>query len=374
MVQMTQIATANASALLLLMILKLHMNREVRTALLMDARILNLMINLTIFQCFLDTLVFWIDGKTFSMAIELNYIGNILYYILNMTIACCWSLFTEYKLNSSEARVKKLAVILGIPLFLLAIVVASAPLNGFIFTITENNIYVRTGWFFFIPTTLVLVYLAIGTIRIYINRKDKGKYMIFPAINFMIPVVFTIIVQNLNYGISLIFVGISIGLAGIYMSTQSESAYLDSLCGIYNRRYYNDYMRAHCNSRSKSALTGVLIDMDDFKAINDRFGHDVGDQALLQFSDVLCKCVNDIGFAVRYGGDEFILVILQPEAVAHAAIESIRRELVQINTSGKNPFHLSFSYGIVELTADLNSSNFLKALDTQMYDMKNANR
>lgn len=374
MVQMTQIATANASALLLLMILKLHMNREVRTALLMDAKILNLMINLTIFQCFLDTLVFWIDGKTFSMAIELNYIGNILYYILNMTIACCWSLFTEYKMNSSEVRVKKLAVILGIPLFLLAILVASAPLNGFIFTITENNIYVRTGWFFFIPTTLVLIYLAIGTIRIYINRKDKGKYMIFPAINFMIPVVITIIVQNLNYGISLIFIGISIGLAGIYMSTQSESAYLDSLCGIYNRRYYNDYMRAHCNSRNRSALTGVLIDMDDFKAINDRFGHDIGDQALLQFSSVLCKYVDEIGFAVRYGGDEFILVIRQPEAVAHAAIESIRRELVQINTSGKNPFHLAFSYGIVELAAGLNSSDFLKALDTQMYDMKNTNK
>lgn len=374
MVQMTQIATANASALLLLMILKLHMNREIRTALLMDAKILNLMINLTIFQCFLDTLVFWIDGKTFSMAIELNYIGNILFYILNMTIACCWSLFTEYKLNSSEARVKKLAVILGIPLFLLAIVVASAPLNGFIFTVTEDNVYVRTGWFFFIPTTLVLIYLAIGTIRIYINRKDKGKYMIFPAISFMIPVIFTIIVQNLNYGISLIFIGISIGLAGIYMSTQSESAYLDSLCGIYNRRYYNDYIRSYCNSRNRSVLTGVLIDMDDFKAINDRFGHETGDEALIRFSSVLRQYVNEIGFAVRYGGDEFILVIRQPEAVAQAAIENMKKELNRINATGEYPFRLAFSYGITELGADQNSREFLKVLDAHMYHMKNTRK
>lgn len=371
MVQITQIATANASAFLLLMILKLHMNRELKAAMLVDVRILNLMIDLTMFQCFFDTLVFWIDGRTFPMSVELNYIGNILYYTFNMTIACCWPLFTEYKLNNNNTRVKKLALILGTPLLLLTLLVASAPLNGFIFTVTPDNSYIRTSWHFFIPTILILFYIVFGTVRIYLHRNDKGKYMIFPAIIFIIPITLAIIVQTLSYGISLIFIGISIGLAGVYLSTQSESAYIDSLCGIYNRRYYNDYIRSYCNSKNKSVLTGVLIDMDDFKAINDRFGHDAGDEALIQFSSVLREHVNGIGFAVRYGGDEFILVIRQPEAVAQAAIESIKKELNRINTSGQNPFRLAFSYGITELDAALNSRDFLKLLDARMYDMKN---
>lgn len=374
MIQITQIATANASAFLLLMILKLHMNRELKAAMLVDVRILNLMIDLTMFQCFFDTLVFWIDGKTFQMSVELNYIGNILYYTFNMAIACCWPLFTEYKLNSSGARVKKLALILGTPLLLLTVLVASAPLNGFIFTITPDNSYVRTSWHFFIPTILILFYIILGTVRIYINRNDKGKYMIFPAVNFIIPITLAIIVQSLNYGISLIFIGISIGLAGVYLSTQSESAYIDSLCGIYNRRYYNDYIRSYCNSRNRSVLTGVLIDMDDFKAINDRFGHETGDEALIRFSSVLRQYVNEIGFAVRYGGDEFILVIRQPEAVAQAAIENMKKELNRINATGEYPFRLAFSYGITELGADQNSREFLKVLDSHMYHMKNTRK
>lgn len=370
MVQITQIVTANASAFLLLMIIKLHMNKELKVARLMDVRILNIMINLTMFQCFFDTLVFWIDGKLFPMSIELNYIGNILYYIFNMSIAFCWPLFTEYKLNSSSIRLKKLALRLGIPLLLLTVLVASAPFNGFIFTITPQNTYLRSGWHFFIPTILIMFYIIYGTAHIYIDRKGKGKYMIFPAINFIIPITFAMLFQTFNYGVSLIFIGISIGLAGVYLSTQSESAYIDSLCGIYNRRYYNDYIRSHCNAKNRPVLTGVLIDMDNFKSINDRFGHDAGDEALIQFSSVLRKCVNKTGFAVRYGGDEFILIFPQPKETAQHAIEDIRTELDRLNTSGENPFRLAFSYGITELLADQSSSDFLKVLDTQMYEMK----
>lgn len=54
---------------------------------LLDARILRVMMNLTMFQCVFDTLVFWVDGQNFPLARELNWIGNIAYYILNGTSA-----------------------------------------------------------------------------------------------------------------------------------------------------------------------------------------------------------------------------------------------------------------------------------------------
>lgn len=372
MVQYSQILTADASALLLMVLLKLHMNRQAKISPLIDARLLSAMINLTMFQCLLDLFVFWVDGKTFPAARELNIIGNIVYYILNVTIAYLWPLFTEYKLNCSIAKLKKLAILSGIPLALTAIGIVLTPLSGFLFTITEDNRYTRTELNFLLPTVLIFIYLLIGTIKVYIHRRNKGKYMIFPVIYFVTPIVIAVTVQAFFYGISLIYIGIAIGLTGIYISTQSESAYIDQLCGVYNRRYYNDYIRAFCNAKNKSsAITGALIDMDNFKPINDNFGHDVGDEALVKFSSILRKNMSEIGFVVRFGGDEFVLVTNRSEGEIEKAVSDILKELDEENASGENRYKLEFSYGISSITADSSSDDFLKTMDSRMYEMKN---
>ena len=333
------------------------------------------MINLTMFQCLFDTLVFWIDGKTFPMARELNYAGNIIYYILNVTVAYFWPLFTEYKLNCSVQKLKKQALILGIPLAVTALFITTTPINGFVFTITENNNYTRTGYNFLIITGLIIFYILFGSIRIYVNHRNKGKYMIFPALYFTLPILLAITIQAFNYGISLIYMGTAIGLTGIYLSTQSESAYIDQLCGVYNRRYYNDYIRNLCNSRSKdSFISGALLDMDNFKQINDNLGHDVGDEALILFSSVLRKYMNKTGFVVRYGGDEFILLSSKTEEALEIAVKGIIDDLETMNNSGKIMYKLEFSYGIATINADGSSDAFLSTMDSRMYEMKRARK
>lgn len=375
MVQLIQIVTTNAAAFLLLMIVKLHMSEQMGGKGLLDSRILRVMMNLTMFQCVFDTLVFWVDGQTFPLARELNWIGNIAYYILNGMIAYFWPLFTEYKISASYEKVKRKAIIYGIPLVLNALLIASTPLNGIVFTVSEDNIYSRTGYLFIIPTILIFAYIILGTANIYINRKKEGKYMLFPAIYFVTPVSLGMIIQSLHYGISLTFIGIAIGLTGVYMSTQNESAYIDQLCGVYNRRYYNDFVRSFCGSGKKgSSLTGVLIDMDNFKPINDNFGHHIGDKALMIFAEVLRKNISDIGFAVRYGGDEFILITKQSEEAAAAAVENIQKEIDAINASGENEFTLGFSYGMATIQPNSDSDEFLNAMDARMYEMKKARK
>ena len=371
MVQMSQIITANVAALVLLIIVKLHMWDQYKAGRLLDIKLLSAMMHLTILECIFDTLVFWVDGKNFLGAREINYAGNIIYYILKVAIVYFWPLFIEYKINSSYKKVKKLATIFAIPLLACSLLVLTTPFSGIIFTINEDNIYTRTENYFIIPNLMIILYVVFGAVKVYLNRKKEEKYLLIPAIFFIVPVLLGIVVQVFSYGISLTFIGIAIGLTGVYLSTQNESAYKDPLCGVYNRRYYIDYVRSFCNSRKKDDfLVGILIDMDNFKQINDKYGHCAGDKALQLFGSVLREQIDDIGFAVRYGGDEFILISKQSEAAVDAVIADIVKEIDEINATGKNEFQLSFSYGMAKLNLDSNMNEFLRTMDARMYEMK----
>ena len=371
MVQMSQIITANVAAFVLLIIVKLHMWDQHKAGRLLDIKLLAGMMNLTILECIFDTLVFWIDGQNFSGARAINYAGNIIYYILKVAIAYFWPLFIEFKITSSFEKVKKLAGILAMPMIACSLLVLTAPLNGIIFSINEDNVYTRSGIYFMIPNLLIFLYVILGTTKVYINREKKDKYLLIPAIFFIVPISLAIIGQVFHYGISLTFIGTAIGLTGVYLSTQNESAYIDQLCGVYNRKYYIDYVRSFCNSRKKDDfLVGILIDMDNFKQINDKYGHYSGDMALQLFGSILRKNIADIGFAVRYGGDEFILISKQSEAAVDAVIVNIVKEIDEINATGENEFHLSFSYGMATLNSDSNMNEFLRTMDARMYEMK----
>ena len=371
MVQMGQVITANVAALILLLIVKLHMWNQYKAGRLLDINLLTKMMNLTILECIFDTLVFWIDGKGFQGARVINYAGNITYYILKVAIVYFWPLFIEYKITGSHEKVKKLAIILGIPLIACSLLVLTTPLSGIIFSVNEDNIYTRSGVWFVIPNLLLFIYVILGTVKVYVNRGKGDKYLLIPAIFFIVPVLSGIIVQVFNYGISLTFIGIAIGLTGVYLSTQNESVYMDQLCNVYNRRYYNDYVRSFFDSRKKDDfLVGILMDMDDFKQINDNYGHNAGDKALQSFSSVLRKQINHIGFAVRYGGDEFILITKQSEVSPDAIVDNIVKEIDAINATGENEFHLAFSYGIANMNSDSNMEEFLRTMDDRMYEMK----
>ena len=375
MVQMSQIITANVAALVLLLIVKSHMWDQHKAGRLLDIKLLVAMMNLTMLECIFDTLVFWIDGQNFLGARAINYAGNIIYYILKVGIVYFWPLFIEYKISSSYKKVKKLATIFAIPLLACSLLVLTTPLHGIIFTVNENNIYTRTENYFIIPNLMIVLYVLFGAVKVYMNRKKEEKYLVIPAIFFIVPVLLGIIVQVFSYGISLTFIGIAIGLTGVYLSTQNESAYKDPLCGVYNRKYYIDYVRSFCNSRKKDDfLVGILIDMDNFKQINDKYGHYAGDKALQLFGSVLRKQIGDSGFAVRYGGDEFILVSKQSEAVVNTVVANIVKEIEEINATGKNEFQLFFSYGMATLNSDSNMNEFLRTMDAHMYEMKRNRR
>ena len=85
-------------------------------------------------------------------------------------------------------------------------------------------------------------------------------------------------------------------------------ANLDPLTQLYNRRYLTQYLENKIECKDFD-FTIVLLDIDDFKQVNDQFGHTFGDEVLVEFSNILLKYIQKSGIVTRYGGEEFMLVM-----------------------------------------------------------------
>lgn len=124
-----------------------------------------------------------------------------------------------------------------------------------------------------------------------------------------------------------------------------EMAHLDPLTHIYNRRYLVEYLNKKMKIESQKFAV-VLLDIDDFKSINDQYGHIYGDQTLQTFSDSMKKNMDNKGIVTRFGGEEFMLVF---DDINHEVIEdTLNKVAEEFALYGKQSkgIELSFSGGV----------------------------
>jgi diguanylate cyclase (GGDEF)-like protein len=166
-----------------------------------------------------------------------------------------------------------------------------------------------------------------------------------------------------------------------FIAMMQRQASTDDLTGLYNHRFLIDYLgqQVALAERLNTPLAILIIDLDHFKAVNDTYGHPVGDAVLSSFAQTLVGSIRRADLAARYGGEEFIVVMSNTAAVdARLVAEKIRAaaEIMQVPIDGgRNHVSVSVSVGGAAYPEDTTTAaELLATADAALYDAKHAGR
>lgn len=157
-------------------------------------------------------------------------------------------------------------------------------------------------------------------------------------------------------------------------------AQTDSLTGLYNRRYF--YRRANellNKAKAQSMPMAILaVDLDDFKQVNDAYGHQLGDQVLVDLANLLRESCRSHDVVARFGGEEFVILLYRTSIESAQAIaETLRRQVRELKFSSTHAHDLIVTVSIGVADVDLNVSSIELALhdaDTALYQAKGNGR
>ncbi|MBI2070576.1 MAG: sensor domain-containing diguanylate cyclase [Elusimicrobia bacterium] len=159
-----------------------------------------------------------------------------------------------------------------------------------------------------------------------------------------------------------------------------ELAVKDTLTGVYTRKVFDERLLQECAqaSRYNLSLTMALVDIDHFKSVNDRYGHQAGDQLLVLISGLLKTLVRDVDFVARYGGEEF--VVLFPETGKEQAAQTMdmirqKVEAQEFRPNGSSVLKATISVGVAGFPEETTSPHqLLRAADERLYMAKGVGR
>ncbi len=372
MINIPEILVANGTGAFLVLFLLLYRIRIAQTNQ-FDEKIYNFMLIVTFIGTVNETLSFIIDAHPGFIFHILQYISNTISSASPGIIVYCWCLFVEYHIHRNFERIKKKSRILAIPLIIATILIIINLLGtGIIFDISKENVYTR-GPMNFILYLFVFVYFIESIYTVQKAKTDTILVEFFPIYYFIIPCTIGTMIQGFFFGVSTIWLCVAIAFIIVYIEIQVSISFIDDLSGLYNRKYMNHYLNKLQNDKPKHVY-GFLMDINNFKAINDTYGHLKGDYALIQFGKILQYSIDKDSVAIRMGGDEFVIFAkLKSDEEALALKKQITYNVRQFNLKSKEPFHLSFSIGIAKYNGK-NIDAFLSAMDDSMYEAKNMHR
>lgn len=195
-------------------------------------------------------------------------------------------------------------------------------------------------------------WLIFGLITFLINRQS--------SLNQVLVWVSFVIIQTL---ISTMY--------GIQIKELNRQVHIDMLTGLYNRKYFNEKLSC---LKLKGLISLLLIDIDNFKSINDTFGHMAGDRVLKQFAEILQFGTRENDLVARWGGEEFTVILFQTDPEETLKIADRIRTIVNSHhfSYEGSTFKISVSIGVASIKEGsvISKDQIIKIADQALYKAK----
>ena len=335
----------NVFAMVVLFLMYHGRKREFLTK---DQILFNQVIISTMLVLALDAATWIINGEVFPHAQLVGYVINWLFWLASMIPCYLGFLFGYYKVHHRMGR--RLCLIAAIPVFIALVLLITNPVNGWIFTVSEANVYHR-GPFFYAVGMLPFAHIVAAEMVVAgkfrrVPRYERSSYELMAAI-LLFPVVGCII-QTMFYGTSTIWLCMTVDVMVFYIYLQNDNISMDFLTRLNNRRRFDNYAKLRCEEmKDDDNLFLIMIDINNFKSINDTYGHAEGDSALAMTAMALRQAAaSRRAFLARIGGDEFAMIMENTEAQkVEAMIRKIRRCIDHENSGSGKAYTVSLAIG-----------------------------
>lgn len=301
-------------------------------------------------MCITDAVAGVLNGVDFYSSRLLLYIANMIYFTVGTFTALSWLYYVCFKFKIKLTRIK--AFLFSIPFLISLIVTLSNPITEFLFYLDETNSYHR-GVLLFVYWIVVFIYLMLATyISIKMTTKEYNRVVREADISFCLFGVFPtlgFLIQILMYGSTTISVGIALGYLFYYVRSLESQVSEDSLTGLNNKKQLDRFISDVIYKGRENPLFYISIDIDDFKKINDIWGHDTADEALVLVANAIkaaSKFMHGDYILCRFGGDEFVVFgELLPSFDLEFLVKQLKKHVADISESRKLPYKLEASFG-----------------------------
>ncbi|MCT4687022.1 GGDEF domain-containing protein [Vallitalea sp.] len=311
--------------------------------------------------------VSWISGEINNASqIPIHYWSNAIYLGLITLPGCVGLTYLDYKIYSQKKANKRKFYYYMIPTYISVIsVIYNLFVPGSLFYIDAQNHYHR-GFYIYANAFFMYFFMLVVVILFYKDKKRMSA-RVFKAVGlYFIAPILGIALQLKAYGTSFSMPSHTLSLFLIFLLLERDEMMRDSLTCLYTR--HNFEMRLKDRLKKKQSFSLVVIDLNDFKSVNDTYGHIEGDKVLQVVSEILLNCTNVEDLVCRYGGDEFFMLIEHRYELTYKVIEHIKAELEKHN-SYNDKYNIELSYGQLLVREDntMTMEQLIAEVDHRMY-------
>lgn len=304
--------------------------------------------------------------------------GNYIEIILNTTLLPIYFLYVCMQITNINTVLKRRIITV---LWILAAVcysfVISTAFNRYIFYYDSTYGYHR-GSLFWLPMCVLCVMMLIIEAFVISHKSKIDKrhfnslvlFLVFPLVGWAL--------QLLIYGLPFSLISAAFSAQVVFTNIQNRSMDTDYLTGVFNRQSLDHHIQGKIDTATEQrTFSAILLDIDNFKSINDCYGHHEGDEALIKAADILRSSVRSKDFIARYGGDEFCVIFDEDNPAAlDIVLKRIHSNLQEFNKNTKKQYRLDFSIGsaVYEPSIGNKTELFIKIIDQKMYEEKKSHK